>query len=228
MTLLRCRKQGLVDARVRKRGRVREYIYTITERGRKRLEYYFATGSEVDWVRVDLDAIVKSAENDADPLMLLGSWSFSNANSICSDTWQTDVFSNAKQIERLSTALLKSRPEFVIAFAAQRVLSQIRPSTLKRITDLTHESPKGGLYSRVMKDTESKLEGIGRSEPPIIEDLVNLAIIKLHDMNLGQYILYCMWKDEKGEKERYKRLYDARAEKSDPENAQLAAPIPIP
>ncbi|UCC33370.1 MAG: hypothetical protein JSW53_06295 [Candidatus Bathyarchaeota archaeon] len=233
MTLLRCRKQGLVGARARKRGRVRENIYRVTERGTKRLEYYFATGAEVDCGRVNLDAVVRSAENDVQQLMLLGSWSFNNANSICSNTWKSDVFSDAKQIAWLSTVLLMSRPELIIASAAKEMLAQISPSTLKRITDLTNESPRSELHTMAMIGAELNLERICRSKPPIIENLVNLTIMKMQDLNLGLYILYRMWEEEKGEKEVYRCLYNAcagvaRTEKSEVENTHLAVPYPAP
>jgi len=40
MTLLNCKRQRLVERMLVKRGRVREFSYALTERGRERLEYY--------------------------------------------------------------------------------------------------------------------------------------------------------------------------------------------
>ncbi len=40
LTLLRCWRQGLVNRTSRRRGRVREYVYKVTERGRQRLGYW--------------------------------------------------------------------------------------------------------------------------------------------------------------------------------------------
>jgi len=56
MTMLKCKRQRLLDRTRFKHGRVSEYLYMITERGRRRLAYYRGKEREVKWRFVENDA----------------------------------------------------------------------------------------------------------------------------------------------------------------------------
>ena len=78
VTLLKCKRQGLADRCLRKRGRVWEYVYVGTERGRKRLHYWRVNG-KASFGHIDVDEIVDAAKRDVDPLLISACLSVTDA-----------------------------------------------------------------------------------------------------------------------------------------------------
>src|SRR4030067_3097172 len=76
MTLLKCMRQGLVDRREYKLGRVRSYVYWILDRGKRRLMYYHGRMKSNPIVGVvDVKLVVEDARADVGLLCFFSSCS---------------------------------------------------------------------------------------------------------------------------------------------------------
>jgi len=126
MVLLKCRRQGLVDRREYKRGRVRGYVYWVLDRGKRRLMYYYGRVKSNPTVGVvDVKRVVQDARTDADLLYSVAS---------CSTEIQGKGFEGR---ERLRKGFLWMNKERIISsFASERLLRECSPEVWETIRSL--------------------------------------------------------------------------------------------
>jgi len=216
MTLLKCKRQRLLERTLFKRARVREYFYMITKRGRKRLVYYMAKEKEINCGVVEIDELVKDARKEVTPLYACSVGIFSYAEKLCNNTQHADVFSIGRQCATISAYLIMNKHELIAAFAAKKLLSLISPETSASITKaLITPSIENLVDSMEMFSVTSRLNRLSKpfhpraAQWPSQEDFWTLLMLRrMRELHAGQWYLGCMLKEEEGAKEMYRSLYE--------------------
>jgi len=204
MTLLKCFRQRLLGRTFLKRGRVRKYVYILTERGRKRLACYTRREGGVNVGVVDIDKLVADARSHVTPFEISVHGILNCAESICINTRQENVFSLGKQCASLSVYLMMNRDELTLAFAAKRLLSLITPETLAEIEDaLNKPSIKNFVDTPITSFTISRFKSL--SKPFLLPGQgvpwIELMMMRIEELHMGQWFLYCMLKEEEKREE---------------------------
>jgi len=234
MTLLKCARQRLLFRFLRKHGRVREYSYVLTERGRRRLEYYMLKEEKVESGVINVDGIVKAAGERFDPLWTSALVSFFSAEYICRNTRQQDVFSEALWCVYASTNFIFRREELVLAYASMGLLKAVSPDALAVVKEAVKEMLRQDVVATKQKFTVySRIIGLFSRNPPepsVVDNPVfrRLMIDKLNRLDFGQRQLCGMLKREENEKEMYKGLYESAMKTLHLENEYLESRFKVP
>ena len=216
MTLLKCKRQKLLERTQKKHGRVREYFYTITKRGRKRLIYYTAKEREVNCGVVEIEELVEDARKEITPLYACSVGIFNHAEKLCNNTLRADVFSIGTQCATMSTYLIMNKHELIAAFAAKKLLSLISPETSASIKNaLAAPSIENRVDLMQMFSVVSRLNRLSKpfqpraAQWPSLEDFLKLLTLKrMRELHADQWLLGCMLREEKGAKDMYRSLYE--------------------
>lgn len=213
MTLLKCKRQRLLERTREKRGRVSEYFYMITKRGRKRLVYYRVKEKEINCGVVEIDELVKDARKEVTPLYACSVGIFSCAEKLCNNTQHADVFSIGTQLATISAYLIMNKHELIAAFAAKKLSSLINPEISASIKNaLTRSSIESLVDLMQMFSVTSRLNRLRLRKPfqrPSQEDFWTLLMLRrMRELHAGQWYLGCMLKEEERAKEMYRSLYE--------------------
>jgi len=211
MTLLKCKRQRLLERTLFKRGRVREYLYMITERGKKRLTYYRVKEREVECGVVEIDDLVEEARKEVTPLLASSVGIFSCAEKLCNNASQPDVFSMGKQCAAMSAYQVMNKQELISAFAAKKLLSSVSPETLASIEKALKRSSIENLADSIEMFYVSSI--LNRLSEPFVRpsqgDIWTLFMLKrMRELHIGQGFLYRMFKEQEGMTEMYRSLYE--------------------
>jgi len=216
MTLLKCKQQGLLERTPYKHGRVRGYLYMLTERGRKRLLYYILKEGKVNLGVVDIGQVVETARNQVEPWINSARLSYRSAVYVCNTTCQTDVFFEARQSAVTSAYQISRHHELISAFAAKNVLNTICPEVSAAIESEIAKPSTKNLADKV--ERFHTVFGLDRlSEPQVtLSDLEKwfYCLITANDrLETGQLGLYNMLKQEEEDKEMFKILHESERER---------------
>jgi len=215
LTLLKCKRQGLMDRAPRKHGKVWEYVYVINDRGRKRL-YYWRVNGEVEFGAVNVDEIVDEGIRRLTPLLVNASISVSNAESLCQKTGERNVFSIADQLATFSSYPFTITIELASAFAAQKLLETISPKTWATIRNAAKKSLDTDMFViKAMCNAVSSLIRLNELTPPLQDNTTLVLLLvrrRLNELNMDQWALYCMLQDAEKRAETYKSLYEFERE----------------
>lgn len=211
MTLLKCKKQRLLERTLSKHGRVREYFYTITERGKKRLVYYREKEREVKGGIIEIDELVEDARKEVTPLCASSIGIVNCAETICNKTSQEDVFSMGARCATMATYLILHKHELISAFTTKKLLSLISPETSASIENALRKPSIQNLFdSMEMFYVSSRLNRLPQASLRASQGapLTLLMVRRMRELHLGQWCLYCMLKEEKATKEMYRSMYE--------------------
>lgn len=211
MTLLKCKRQRLLGRALVKRGRVREYRYRLTERGRERLAYYRRKESEAISA-IDFEEVIREARHQAMPIDGSAHVLFNCAENICNITEQKNVYSMGKQCANMSAHFIVKKHDIISAFAAKKALSLIAPEASLAIENaLTISSTHDPFDVTELASITSRVARLGNFRESLSSsDLIWLLMIKrIRELHAGQYFLYSMYEEERKMKEGYKSLYES-------------------
>jgi hypothetical protein len=128
MTLLKCKRQGLVERKPFKRGRAHGYVYWTLKKGEDRLEYYrkfrnkqFETGT------VDIVGLVQSVHHRV-------------KDDLLPFYHEPDVDGQGTFQRMRHAYLFFSQADLTAAFAAKRLLGTIAPETMAKIDEAASRS----------------------------------------------------------------------------------------
>jgi hypothetical protein len=215
LTLLKCRRQGLVNRALTKRGRVREYVYMITERGMKRLRYWRMNG-KIHFGSVDLDEIAYEAKTDLTPLLRGASLSVLGSAMICEKTDDQDVFWTGKIVAGLSAFPVTVMEDLVSGAAAARFLKTVSPEAWTTLQNATRKLLSTDVFAVLTEYAVTTcLTSLYQLKPPWMDNatfIFCLAKRRLNETNAGALILYDRLQDKEKEAEMYKFMYESERE----------------
>ncbi len=195
MTLLKCKRQGLVDRDEYKRGRVRGYVYWVLDRGKRRLMYYHRRMKSNPTVGVvDVKRVVQDARADADLL-----YSFAS----CSVDTQGNGFEGRERLRR--SFLWMNKERIVSSFASERLLRICSPQVWEAIREASGEvAPEDLIELHSIVNTNDA--GSCGAVLPSDDAWLNLFVIKrVRELHDGQALLYQEWQRAKSENGRLER-----------------------
>ena len=205
----------MLEKELAKRGRIREYRYMITERGRRRLAYYRRKETE-SISAINFEELIRNARNQVMPINGSAHVIFNRAENICNIAEQKKVFSMGKQCANMSAYFIMEKHDIISAYAAKKLLSLIAPGASLAIENALRKSSTDNFLDLFeMSSVVSRRGYLGdfrmREEESIsFSDILwFLTMRRINELHAGQCFLYRMLEEERAKTEMYKNLWES-------------------